>query len=51
MLNYLDTTFTFGKQSKDNFINRKFQFRPAYSFIHWFLCQLYLWRESRGQQP
>jgi len=23
MLNYLNKTFTFGKQSKDNFINRK----------------------------
>ena len=30
MLNYLNTTFTFGKQAKDNFINRKVQCRPTY---------------------
>jgi len=36
MLKYLSTTFTFGKQTKDNFINRKFQCRPTYSFIHSF---------------
>jgi len=23
MLNYLNTTFTFGKQTEDNFVNRK----------------------------
>jgi len=34
MHNYLNTTFTFGKQTKDNFINRKFQCRPTYSFTH-----------------
>jgi len=32
MLNYLNTTFTFGKQT-DNFINRKVQCRP-YILIH-----------------
>jgi len=32
MLNYLNTTtFTFGKKTKDNFINRKVQCRPAYA--------------------
>jgi len=46
MLNYLNTTFTFGKQSKDNFINRKFQCRPAYSFIHF--CARFFFGESRG---
>jgi len=40
MLNYLNTTFTFGKQTKDSFINRKFQCRPTYSFIHSFSCPL-----------
>ena len=29
MLNYLNTTLTFGKQTKDNFINRKVQCRPT----------------------
>ena len=33
MLNCLYTTFSLGKQTKDNFINRKFRCRPAYSFI------------------
>jgi len=28
-LNYLNTTFNFGKQTKDNFINRKVQCRPG----------------------
>jgi len=51
MLNYLNTTFTFDEQPKDNFINWKVQCRLAYSFIHSFSCQLYLWGESRGQQP
>ena len=51
MLNYLNTTFTFGKQSKDNIINRKFQCRPAYSVIHSFLCPVFLWGVSRGQIP
>ena len=32
MLNYLNTTFTFGKQTKWNFINRKVQCRPTYAF-------------------
>jgi len=34
MLNYLNTTFTFGKQTKDNFINTKVQSRPTYSSTH-----------------
>ena len=35
MLNYLNTIFTFGKQTEDNFINRKFQCTPAtHSFTH-----------------
>ena len=33
MLNCLNTTFTFGKQTKENFINRKVQRRPSHSFI------------------
>jgi len=51
MLNYLNTTLTFGKQTEDNFINRKVQCRPTHSFICSFSCQLFLWGESRGQQP
>jgi len=31
---YLNSAFTFGKQTKDNFINRKFQCRSTYSFTH-----------------
>ena len=34
MLSYLNTILTFGKQTKDNFINRKFQCRATYSFTH-----------------
>jgi len=44
-------TFTFRKQTKDNFISRKFQCRPTYSFIHSFSCPLFLWGESLGPQP
>jgi len=44
MLNYLKTTFTFGKQTKDNFISREFQCTPTYSLIHSILCPLFLWR-------
>ena len=44
MLNYLNTAFTFGKQTKDNFINRKFQCRPAFS------CPVFLWGESCEKQ-
>jgi len=51
MLNYLDTTVTFGKQTEDSFINRRVQCRPIYSFIHSFWCLLFLWGDSRGQQP
>ena len=47
MLNHLNTTFTFSKQSKDNFIKRKFQYKPAYSFIHYF-CARFFSGESRG---
>jgi len=47
MLNYLNTTCVFGKQTKDNFINRKVQCRPTHSFIYSFSCPLFLW-ESRG---
>jgi len=38
MLYYLNTTFAFGKQTKDNFINRKIQCRPTHSFIYSFSC-------------
>ena len=48
MLDYLNTTFTFGKQTKDNFINSKVQICWCiYSFIYSFSCPLFL-RESRG---
>ena len=46
MLNYLNTTFTFGKQITDNFINRKVQCRPTYSFTHFRARVSY--GESRG---
>ena len=48
---YLNTTFTFGTQTEDNFLNRKVRCRRTYSFIHSFWCPLFLWGESRGQQP
>jgi len=47
MLNYLNTTFTFGKQAKDNFINRNIQCRLTYKFIYSFSCPVSL-GESRG---
>jgi len=47
----LNTTITFGKQTKDNFITRKVQCRRTHSFIHSFSCPLFLWGESRGQPP
>jgi len=46
-LNHLNTTFTFGKQTKDTFINRNSQCRPTYSFIHLFSCPIFLGK-SRG---
>jgi len=51
MRNFLNTTFTFDKQTEENFINRKVRCRPTYSFIHSLSCPLFLWGESRGQQP
>jgi len=51
MLNYLKTTFTFGKQTKDSFINRKFQCRPTHSLIHSILCPLFLWEIRGGSSP
>jgi len=48
VLNYSNTTFTFGKQTKDNCINRKFQCGPAHSFI--FVTGFPLGRVA-GQQP
>jgi len=51
MLNYLNTTFTLGRQSKDNLINRKVQGRPTYSFIHSFSGPLFLLGELQGKQP
>jgi len=50
MLNYLNTALTFGKQTKDNFINGKVQCRYV-RYAHSFSCPLFLWGESRGQQP
>ena len=46
MLKCLNTTFTFRKQTKDNFINRKVQCRCTCSFIYSFSCPLFLFRES-----
>jgi len=51
MLNHLNTTFTFGKQTKDNFINRKVQCRPSHSFIFSFSCPLFFSGETWGLQP
>ena len=48
MLDRLNTTFTFGKQTKDKFINRKVQCRPSHSFIFSFSCPLFLSGETRG---
>ena len=48
MLNYLNTTFTFVKQTKDNFINRKIQCRPTYSFTHSFSPAFPLERVARA---
>jgi len=46
MLIYLNTTFTFGKQIKHNFINRKVECRPTYSFTHF--RARFTYGESRG---
>jgi len=51
MLNYLNTTFTFGKQTKNNFINRKVQCRSTYSFLHSFSCQLFSWKSGGDSSP
>jgi len=48
--NYLNAIFTFAKQTKDNFINRKVQCRPTYSLIHSFSCPLFLWVGSQEPQ-
>jgi len=48
---YLNTTFTFGKRTEDNFINRKVRCRPTYAFIHSCSCPLFLYGEPPGQQP
>jgi len=43
MRNYWNTTFTFGKETKDNFINRKVQCRPhIHSLI--LMSAFRLWR-------
>jgi len=46
MLNYLNATFTFGKQTKDTFMTRKFQCGPTYSFTNF--CARFCFGESRG---
>jgi len=48
MLNCWNTTFTFGKWTKDNFINRTVQCRRTCSFIYSFSGPLFLFRESWG---
>jgi len=50
MLNYFNSTFTFGKPTKDNSLNRKVRCRLTYSFIHSFSCLLFNWRDSWGQR-
>ena len=48
IFNYLNTTFTFGKHTKDNIVNRKGQCRLAYSFIHFRARRSF--GESRGAE-
>ena len=50
MFPYLNTTFTFAKQTIDNFTNVKFQYRPAYSFIH-FRAQFSFGRVAGAAAP
>jgi len=52
MPNYLNTTFAFGKQTKNNFINRKVQYigLHTYSFGH-VRARFFLLGELRRQQP
>jgi len=47
--NYLNTTFAFGKQTKDNFTNRKVECRPAYLFTHF--RAHFFFGEKRGAAP
>jgi len=47
MLNCFNTTFTFGKQTKDSFINRKFQCRRSYYSLSHFRSR-FSFGESRG---
>jgi len=51
MLNYLNKTFTSGKQTKDNLVYRKVQCGPTDSFIHSFLCPLFFTESRRGSSP
>jgi len=51
MLKCSNTKLTFGKQTKENFINRKAQYRRTCSFIYSLSCPLFLFRESRGSSP
>ena len=46
MLNYFNMTFTFGKQIKNNFINRKVECRSTYSFTYF--RARFSYGESRG---
>ena len=56
MLNYLNTTFTFGKQTKDNFITESFNaglhihsliFVPAFPLV-WYGLIIHFWLKSRN---
>jgi len=47
--NYLNTTFAFGKQTKNNFINRKVECRPTYLFTHF--RAHFFFGEKRGAAP
>jgi len=50
MLNYLNSTFTFGNQTRDNFINSKVQIcRRTYSFTHF--RPRFSFGESGGSSP
>ena len=48
MLNCLKRTFTFGKETKDNFINRKVQGRRTCSFIYNLSCPVTYAGSFRG---
>jgi len=48
MLNCLNTTFTFGKKAKHNFINKKFRCRPIHAHSFFQFRARVTFGESRG---